>query len=457
MIKKFLGIVLGLIILFILMVMVGTYNFFMSKLKNMQMLFQTYQYHLVMQERRDLLSLINQVLQKRFETLEEQLLERKIIEIKTYLKALDRLITLDKKITKQVIDTFFLSNTNLEGFAVKDGIIISSSNLLQLGQRVQLPCNPKNSILHQCELFANGYYYFVLYNQKYDLYLVGYTKRHISDQQIREDILNLLHSFPNVIVAPKDVIENQPDIVYREFKPLHIYYGLRIDRAEIQQLVENALSPIRGYFRSLFFQYTLGALVFGTIIITIIFFVIFRKADRLEQIFRETEMKALKDPLTGLYNRDGFAKIYYDQMGGRCTLVIIDLDNFKYINDTFGHPRGDQVLKFVANLLRSYFPDSAIARWGGDEFILCTRLPVKEIKSRLYTIQKAIQDFQESFDPKMEKVVSISVGICADQNLSYEEKFKRADLALYKSKKKGKGLILLYRELDYVRIEKEDL
>jgi diguanylate cyclase (GGDEF)-like protein len=328
---------------------------------------------------------------------------------------------------------------------------------MDLGKRGFIPCDPTRSILHQCETIIKGYYYFVIYNPKYDLYLVGYTRQNIKSEIIKEELIRILKSFPNVIVAPKEIIQSQKDIVYREFKPFHIFYGIKINRQEIHQLVENAMLPIRSYFKSLFLQYTLWALIGGVIIMIVFYLFMIKRADQLERFFKETEMKALKDPMTSLYNRSGFSKLYQESMKGKCALVLVDLDNFKYINDKFGHEKGDEVLKFFSNLLRSYFPDSLIGRWGGDEFIICTRQPIKEVKNRLYNIQKALRDFQESFDSEMEKFLSISGGVCADRDLSYEEKFKKADLALYKSKKKGKGLILLYRELDYVRMEKEDL
>ncbi len=96
-----------------------------------------------------------------------------------------------------------------------------------------------------------------------------------------------------------------------------------------------------------------------------------------EQIIKQTYDMATKDSLTGLYNRqylEDYAKQALDRMHRHKSVLIvifIDIDNFKYVNDTFGHEEGDRVLKEVSEIFQESFRKyDVVARYGGDEFIV---------------------------------------------------------------------------------------
>jgi diguanylate cyclase (GGDEF)-like protein len=139
------------------------------------------------------------------------------------------------------------------------------------------------------------------------------------------------------------------------------------------------------------------------------------------------------------------------------TLLILDLDNFKYINDTFGHKKGDFVLKEFSWMLKKCFNKDLIGRWGGDEFLVATNKDRSTIKKICKEINLLLKNIQNSFDNKKVKKLSLSVGADNTSNISFEKKFKRADLALYKVKKLGKKGCLFYDEIDYIKMEKEEL
>jgi diguanylate cyclase (GGDEF)-like protein len=191
-------------------------------------------------------------------------------------------------------------------------------------------------------------------------------------------------------------------------------------------------------------------------IIYIALFTFFRKKILfIESILNEYSHKAVTDTLTGLLNREGFEKEIKNK---RChTLLILDMDNFKYINDTFGHEIGDIVLKEFAWLLKENFKNDIIARWGGDEFLLCTDKTKNDIKKIIEKINDRLFQIQLQFDNKLIKRLSISVGGCADEKLDIQKRFNNADLALYKVKKSNKGKVLFFKEIDYIKIEKEDI
>ena len=163
----------------------------------------------------------------------------------------------------------------------------------------------------------------------------------------------------------------------------------------------------------------------------------------------QSKMKELAytDQLTGLYQR----RYLYEWSDGvayeNLSLLYIDLDNFKCVNDNYGHMAGDKTLTTFAKLLRSSFPDNLVARIGGDEFVViieekCTQEELGAMAQAL--IDEVCAVFHKDDSTKM---LSASVGIaCASQeNYSFDALLKRADIALYESKRIGKNCYVLHQ------------
>ena len=158
----------------------------------------------------------------------------------------------------------------------------------------------------------------------------------------------------------------------------------------------------------------------------------------------EYQNKAERDPLTELYNRDGFKvqleNVLKEKKNQPWMFAIMDLDNFKGVNDTLGHSGGDEALKCLAVELRKLFEQKGIvARFGGDEFMLfCKGLSKEEtIKdiTKLVKNMNTVLKFEEK-----ECQLSISVGcVWGQKDYSYEDFFKKADSVLYDVKQKGKN------------------
>lgn len=160
------------------------------------------------------------------------------------------------------------------------------------------------------------------------------------------------------------------------------------------------------------------------------------------------QRQAEHDGLTDLYNsatiRSKINEILAETYGTNRNhvLVLIDLDNFKQINDTFGHDYGDRVLIDVAEILNNRFRSGDIVgRLGGDEFIVLLR----DMKSGIYADKLAAElckaICKTYSDDKTQVTVSASVGIAmapTDGN-TFEELYKKADIAQYKIKKAGKN------------------
>ncbi len=151
-----------------------------------------------------------------------------------------------------------------------------------------------------------------------------------------------------------------------------------------------------------------------------------------------------KDYLTGLYNRlYGNAKLAeytenFKSQGVKFSIIMLDIDNFKYINDTHGHDCGDEVLKSIAKIMVSSTRHSdVVTRWGGEEFLII--LPNAKIESAVYVSEK-IRKSIESY--KMDTVgkITASLGVAEIQEgESFENTIIRADEFLYQAKRNGKN------------------
>lgn len=150
------------------------------------------------------------------------------------------------------------------------------------------------------------------------------------------------------------------------------------------------------------------------------------------------------DPLTKLLNREGFeelVRLSLEERPGQGVLMIIDMDNFKLINDQLGHPVGDQTLKDFAVILENYFNRNKdiVSRLAGDEFAVFVGrdITTTETESMLNKFLSVIhQNFDTKF-PHQKLSASIGAGTAARCD-SYEALYQAADKALYKAKWDGK-------------------
>lgn len=177
-------------------------------------------------------------------------------------------------------------------------------------------------------------------------------------------------------------------------------------------------------------------------------------ADKLEQKTREvSDMKSRsqKDALTGLWNR-AYTEEAVNQLisgGARGALMMIDMDNFKAINDNYGHIAGDKTLKMFAETLKNYSKeDDILCRIGGDEFVVF----VKDVASKSELGNHAtdiIADLCHKLDEcKFETNSSVSIGIAQtpEDGTEFNKLYNSADKALYYVKQNGKNSYHFYSD-----------
>ena len=192
----------------------------------------------------------------------------------------------------------------------------------------------------------------------------------------------------------------------------------------------------------------------GTRLNRILEIMVNEKTQELEKLLQQTMVLAITDKLTGLYNRLEIDKRLdeaiagFKRYGTAFSVLIVDVDNFKRVNDVFGHQKGDWCLQKTAEILKERMRKTdVLGRWGGEEFIvICPNTHLAESVLLGESIRKAIEE--ESFD--IEGNYTVSIGISSVQKDDEANCIiKRADENLYLAKSKGRNRV----EPDYSLIK----
>jgi diguanylate cyclase (GGDEF)-like protein len=167
----------------------------------------------------------------------------------------------------------------------------------------------------------------------------------------------------------------------------------------------------------------------------------------------EFEQLSVTDALTGLLNRRYLeARLAEeirrsDRPGFLMSFMMIDVDDFKSYNDNFGHLEGDKALQLVAHCLKDTLRGADVAaRYGGEEFSILLPQTTSEIA---VAIAERIREKVESAEfPNRQVTVSIGVASCTNTNCTVQEIIKRADVALYEAKRRGRNNVQVYENLN---------
>ncbi len=277
-----------------------------------------------------------------------------------------------------------------------------------------------------------------------------------------------------------EVTNLQADENYREASQynrlLEIYVPVYLDDANPTKVsgvyeVYMSVLPLDKYagdvMRSLY--YGLGVLILLLIIIAEVASWMLRKRnDKLRELSTQLEMRADTDGLTGLYNHRHFQGHLERELARALrynepiSLLLIDLDFFKSVNDRYGHQTGDEVLRQVSSIFGQVLRNvDYAARYGGEEFIAI--LPGTDAAGALTTaerLRKAAEDLKiDSGDGKTNVKVTLSCGVadypsCATER---ESLIAAADSALLFAKRKGRNRVVFFRDIAGSEIQEGDL
>ncbi|CEO15100.1 diguanylate kinase signaling protein [[Clostridium] sordellii] len=215
-------------------------------------------------------------------------------------------------------------------------------------------------------------------------------------------------------------IKNNENIRYRD------YSNYVLEQAKEKYIVRKDRESIR---------FLMLIILCGTIIIGYMYKINKKRLKKMKYI-------TLHDNLTGVYNRGYFDEKYKELINNKFkfSILMIDIDNFKYLNDTFGHQFGDEVLKTITSVILNLLNERCVlCRYGGEEFVILHKYSFKEesvLTAEL--IRSAVEHLSWSKDIK----VTISIGIAYRLNDGLDT-LSKADMNLYKAKNNGKNKIVV--------------
>jgi diguanylate cyclase (GGDEF)-like protein len=207
-------------------------------------------------------------------------------------------------------------------------------------------------------------------------------------------------------------------------------------------IVEQINDPTSERIETAFIINMVVAIIISIVVLVLAHFAIRNYHERLETM-------ATQDKLTGATSRQVF-EFYFKQAVARCrrrdeslSLVLLDIDLFKQINDSYGHQAGDLVLTRIAQLIKSHLrEEDVVCRWGGEEFlVLLTGCDLERARGIAETIRSAVAGLQFHFNNQVIRV-TISAGLAEmQQSEAFSDVVERADHHLYEAKHAGRNCI----------------
>ena len=186
----------------------------------------------------------------------------------------------------------------------------------------------------------------------------------------------------------------------------------------------------------------------------------FKLTAPVKNVVTTLDSKAKNDLLTGILNKRSFEEYTENCVTSSLptehhALILLDLDNFKGVNDTLGHAYGDQVLTNVGAILRSIFtPNDYIGRIGGDEFCVCLNTPPMDDENYKNLVIRKCNELCEAFrnnytgdDGSYKISGSIGIAMFPECGTTFKELYAASDKALYASKKRGKDTYTFYSDI----------
>lgn len=266
----------------------------------------------------------------------------------------------------------------------------------------------------------------------------GLWKQYASECRAGADsFVNVFQKYINTVVSPESRQECQKYLNAEYMKEMY-KQGISTQKCSFRRYIDNELLWVQLVIHV--FQDRYSENMYALLYLKDI------DGEKKREIAQEYAAK--RDPLTDVYNRSIFESEVINFMektpNAEGALIMIDIDNFKSVNDRLGHLKGDEALKTLTSILKSTFrSEDIVGRLGGDEFIVF----VKGVSSR-EILDRRMKEFFEKLEAKSEIPMSCSAGIIliSDRPFHYRTELKKADSALYMSKKKGKSQYSYYPE-----------
>lgn len=283
-----------------------------------------------------------------------------------------------------------------------------------------------------------------LFNKGSNIYeaLEGYTYTEGSEEQIKSDLAQSYEGY----VTFKSTAKNERYLFYSPVGERGSFFVMCVNSGLVEYKIDSAQEVTSAMVVGCFV--TLGIFILLLLSIGII------NATKHAQANKELRDKAETDLLTDLLNKIATEEKIREYLQGEgkeslSMMFVLDIDNFKNINDTMGHAFGDEVIASLGKQLKAEFRISDIVgRTGGDEFTIF----LKDMKSEdlVYSEAERVLSFFKNFKvgeyTKYFATASIGAAIYPQDGDSFEDLYKAADQALYKAKNRGKNQMAFYKE-----------
>ena len=244
--------------------------------------------------------------------------------------------------------------------------------------------------------------------------------------------------------------------------------GVRNDEPILEEIFEKAVQNIPPdvkqeifskfisikYDQHMDYMLILKILVIGLVVVLLILYhnrKLTRINKQLEKLQEQLQEQAHRDPMTNLYNRRYFHDIASKMVAlakrehKMISVIMLDIDHFKVVNDTYGHDVGDIVIKQLAEILKKHTRESdIITRFGGEEFVvLLPNTDLEGAKKMALKIREIVEQTEVDYGGTNKIAFSVSLGVAtlAENDINIEMVLKRADEALYKAKESGRNRV----------------
>jgi diguanylate cyclase (GGDEF)-like protein len=324
------------------------------------------------------------------------------------------------------------------------------------------------------ELYAHSDYCFIISREVveakvFDEELTNYATSYINDAFLYDIETQSCISERNLV--SEDELEtlfrsmNEDD---KEAILTYDYYHFNVEQNDV--LYEIILSPLEnvegndvGYLISVSDDSRLDDLQYSNninlIILSMLLLIVFVLIFVIEYGRKKLQVLSEVDRLTGIYNRRKFDKSLLSEMErsnrtrDKFSLIMFDIDHFKKVNDTYGHVRGDDVLKTLVTIVGEHIRIvDTFARFGGEEFIIVLTNSDAETA---YNKANEIRSLVEQHTFEIVGKITISAGVCEYNNTySFDDIIKYVDNALYEAKESGRNKVIIYNKVSS-RYEKQ--
>jgi polar amino acid transport system substrate-binding protein len=194
-------------------------------------------------------------------------------------------------------------------------------------------------------------------------------------------------------------------------------------------------------------EYIISIAFFSFLSLILPFIIGKRLIAQQEQLNKEMRNMSETDHLTAIYNRRKMTELFdreitrYNRYKYPLSIILIDIDYFKKVNDQFGHNQGDKTLKEVASILKTEARESDyVGRWGGEEFlIICPETDLDGVRTLAEKLRNTISEFP--FTRIGHITASFGIATCSNDS-SFENMINHADQALYTAKSAGRNNVV---------------